>query len=53
MIHPAHTDLDGDTLFCLSVGGEQRVAADPVVVQIAAAHATAQAIVRGVRLAGS
>ncbi|HUQ17372.1 MAG TPA: P1 family peptidase [Candidatus Saccharimonadales bacterium] len=52
-IHPAHTDLDGDTLFCLSVGGEERIAADPTAVQIAAADATTQAIVRGVRLAGS
>jgi len=52
-IHPAHTDLDGDTLFCLSVGGELRIAADPVAVQIAAAQATAQAIVRGVRMAAS
>jgi L-aminopeptidase/D-esterase-like protein len=49
-IHPAHTDLDGDTLFCLSVGGDLRVPADPTAVQIAAAEATARAIVRGVRL---
>lgn len=52
-IHPAHTDLDGDTLFCLSVGGDQRIPADPTALQIAAAEATAQAIVRGVRSAGS
>lgn len=50
-IHPAHTDLDGDTIFCLSVGGDDRVAADPTALQIAAAEATAQAIVRGVRAA--
>lgn len=50
-ILPAHTDLDGDTLFCLSVGGDHRVTADPTAVQIAAAEATARAIVRGVRLA--
>ena len=49
-IHPAHTDLDGDTLFCLSVGGDRRVSADPTAVQVAAAEATARAIVRGVRL---
>ncbi len=49
-IHPAHTDLDGDTLFCLSVGGDLRLSADPTAVQIAAAEATARAIVRGVRL---
>ena len=49
-IHPAHTDLDGDTLFCLSVGGDLRVSADPTAVQVAAAEATARAIVRGVRL---
>ena len=52
-IHPAHTDLDGDTIFCLSVGGEDRIAADPTVLQIAAAEATARAIVRGVRAAAS
>ena len=50
-IHPAHTDLDGDTIFCLSVGGDVRLSADPTVLQIAAAEATARAIVRGVRLA--
>lgn len=50
-IHPAHTDLDGDTIFCLSVGGDRRVPADPTGVQIAAAEATARAIARGVRLA--
>ena len=50
-IHPAHTDLDGDTIFCLSVGGDLRLSADPTALQIAAAEATARAIVRGVRLA--
>ncbi len=49
-VHPAHTDLDGDTIFCLSVGEGARVAAlDPVEVQVAAAEATRRAIVRGVR----
>jgi L-aminopeptidase/D-esterase-like protein len=47
-VRPAHTDLDGDTVFCVSVGGDARVAAEPVLVQTAAADAVARAIVRGV-----
>jgi L-aminopeptidase/D-esterase-like protein len=47
-LSPAHTGLDGDTLFALSVGD---VAADVTVVGLAAAEAVAGAIVRGVRLA--
>ncbi len=47
-VRPAHTDMDGDTLFALSAG-EKR--ADPVLVQVAAADAVGRAIVRGVRLA--
>ncbi|MDO8562269.1 MAG: P1 family peptidase [Candidatus Limnocylindria bacterium] len=48
-VHPAHTDLDGDAIFCLSVGEGARVMADPTEVQVAAAEATRRAIVRGVR----
>jgi L-aminopeptidase/D-esterase-like protein len=52
-IRPAHTDLDGDTIFCVSVGGDERAALEPALVQIAAADAVSRAIVRGVRLAAS
>lgn len=45
-VRPAHTDLDGDTIFCASVGS---VAVSPVEVQVAAAEAVARAIVRAVR----
>jgi len=47
-IRPAHTDRDGDTLFCLSAG---TVAADVLAVQRAAADAVEKAIVRAVRSA--
>lgn len=55
-VRPAHTDLDGDTLFALSVGGDGRVALDAAgmaQVQVAAATAVSRAIVRGVRAASS
>lgn len=49
-IRPAHTQLDGDTLFALSVG---RVQADVTAVGAFAAEAVALAILRAVRLATS
>ena len=48
-IRPAHTDRDGDTLFCMASG---TVAADTVAVQRAAADAVEKAIVRAVRAGG-
>ena len=45
-IRPAHTDRDGDTLFCMAAGA---VTADTVAIQRAAAEAVEKAIVRGVR----
>jgi L-aminopeptidase/D-esterase-like protein len=50
-VRPAHTDLDGDAIFCVSVGGDDRVEVAPTLVQLAAAEAVARAVVRGVRLA--
>ena len=47
-IRPAHTDDDGDTVFCVSVGGDERVNVRTVLVQAAAADAAARAIVRAV-----
>jgi L-aminopeptidase/D-esterase-like protein len=49
-IRPAHTMLDGDTIFALSCG---RMAADVSVVGTLAAEAMAQAILRAVMLARS
>jgi L-aminopeptidase/D-esterase-like protein len=46
-IRPAHTDLDGDTLFAMSHGDER---ATTFEVQAAAAEAVEKAIVRAVRL---
>ncbi|HEY8808182.1 MAG TPA: P1 family peptidase [Candidatus Limnocylindria bacterium] len=48
-IRPAHTDRDGDTLFCMASGA---VATETLAVQRAAAEAVEKAIVRAVRLAG-
>ena len=48
-IRPAHTDLDGDTLFVMAHG---KMAATTLEVQAAAAEAVEKAIVRAVRLAG-
>jgi L-aminopeptidase/D-esterase-like protein len=45
-IHPAHTDRDGDTLFCMASGA---IVAEPIAVQRAAAEAVEKAIVRAVR----
>jgi len=45
-IRPAHTDLDGDTMFALAYGDQP---ANPVQVQMAAADAVEKAIVRAVR----
>jgi L-aminopeptidase/D-esterase-like protein len=45
-IRPAHTDLDGDTIFSLAFGQQE---ANPVEVQSAAADAVEKAIVRAVR----
>ncbi len=53
-VRPAHTDLDGDTLFALSVGGAARAPVDVAgiaQVQVAAATAVARAVVRGARAA--
>ncbi|MGH2378645.1 MAG: P1 family peptidase, partial [Candidatus Limnocylindria bacterium] len=47
-VRPAHTDLDGDAVFCVSVGGDARHDIATVQVQTAAADAVARAIVRGV-----
>lgn len=47
-VRPAHTDLDGDAVFCVSVGGDARIEVPTVLVQAAAADAVARAIVRGV-----
>ncbi|CAN5119566.1 P1 family peptidase [soil metagenome] len=51
-VRPAHTDLDGDALFCVSVGGDRRPQVSTVQVQVAAADAVARAIVRAVRQIG-
>lgn len=47
-ISPAHTIVDGDTLFAVSIGSE---AADFMTVGVAAGEAVAQAILRAVRSA--
>ena len=47
-IRPAHTLLDGDTIFALSTGKRR---ADPSIVGAFAAEVTAQAIVRAVQTA--
>jgi L-aminopeptidase/D-esterase-like protein len=49
-LSPPHTAVDGDALFCLSVGELQ---GDPTTVGLAAADAVAQAIVRAVKAATS
>jgi L-aminopeptidase/D-esterase-like protein len=49
-IRPAHTMLDGDTIFALSTG---RRRADVNIIGAYAAEVFAQAIVRGVRAATS
>jgi L-aminopeptidase/D-esterase-like protein len=49
-VRPAHTMLDGDTLFALATGGKK---ADVSTVGAYAAEVTAQAIVRAVRMASS
>lgn len=49
-IWPAHTTMDGDTAFCLSLGERQ---ADVNAIGIAAAEATEQAILRAVRAAAT
>jgi len=48
VVRPAHTDLDGDAIFCVSVGGDARIEAPTALVQTAAAGAVARAIVRAV-----
>jgi L-aminopeptidase/D-esterase-like protein len=45
-IRPAHTDRDGDTIFCMASGA---VTADVFAVQRAAAEAVEKAVVRAVR----
>jgi L-aminopeptidase/D-esterase-like protein len=49
-IHPAHTMLDGDTIFALSTGTRK---VDVSTVGAFAAEAMAEAIIRGVRAAKS
>jgi L-aminopeptidase/D-esterase-like protein len=48
-VRPAHTMLDGDTIFALATGGRR---ADVSIVGAYAAEALAQAIVRAVQEAG-
>jgi L-aminopeptidase/D-esterase-like protein len=48
-VRPAHTMLDGDTIFALATGGKR---ADVSIVGAYAAEALAQAIVRAVQAAG-
>jgi L-aminopeptidase/D-esterase-like protein len=47
-IHPAHTMLDGDTIFALATGQKK---ADVTIVGAYAAEVLAQAIVRAVNMA--
>jgi L-aminopeptidase/D-esterase-like protein len=49
-VRPAHTMLDGDTIFALATGGKK---ADVSTVGTYAAEVTAQAIVRAARMAAS
>jgi L-aminopeptidase/D-esterase-like protein len=49
-INPAHTMLDGDTLFALATGTSGKTL-DMMVLAVMAAEAVAQAVVRGVRAA--
>lgn len=49
-VRPAHTMLDGDTIFALATGGKK---ADVSTVGAYAAEVTAQAIVRAARMAAS
>lgn len=49
-VRPAHTMLDGDTLFALATGGKK---ADVSTVGAYAAEVTAQAILRAARMAAS
>jgi L-aminopeptidase/D-esterase-like protein len=49
-IHPAHSMLDGDTVFALATGGKK---ADVSTVGAFAAKALAEAIVRAVRMSAS
>lgn len=46
-IRPVHTDYDGDTMFCLSMGA--RPVLDLAILQAAAVRATEQAIVNAVK----
>jgi L-aminopeptidase/D-esterase-like protein len=50
-IRPAHTLYDGDTLFALSLPGEDEGAVDALTLGASAADVVADAIVRGVRAA--
>ena len=49
-VRPAHTPVDGDTIFALSTGGRE-APADLLRIGALAAEVTAEAIVRGVRAA--
>ncbi len=49
-ISPVHTTLDGDLIIGLATG---EVEADPTTIGVAAADAVAEAVLRGVRSAGS
>ncbi len=50
VLSPPHTGVDGDALFCLSVGD---IPADLTVTGLAAADAVAQAVVRAIKAAAS
>jgi L-aminopeptidase/D-esterase-like protein len=52
-IRPAHTQVDGDALFAVSVPGSNPPSVDPIALAEAAAAVVAEAVVRGVRAATS
>lgn len=52
-IRPAHTQVDGDVLFAVSLPGEDAPPADPLWLGAAAGEVVAEAIVRGVKAATS
>ncbi|MFN2521188.1 MAG: P1 family peptidase [Candidatus Limnocylindria bacterium] len=49
-VRPAHTERDGDTIFCLSLRGQRTGQADVLAIETVAAEVVARAIVLGVRL---
>ncbi|PIU57685.1 MAG: peptidase S58, partial [Chloroflexi bacterium CG07_land_8_20_14_0_80_51_10] len=48
VIRPVHTMFDGDVIFVLSVGKENRKPADVTTVGTVAAEVIAQAVIRGI-----